>query len=195
MQEEIERRLLEKQETAQLQQDVLDDMTGARQTEAGRQSLQQNYQRSFEPNTGQSTMTSNERSTNSAFQFRALPAANVGGTEVPVASNWGDMAHVSFDTPFAITSGGKQSEIILDRQAFNNAMEPVMQNRMKWGRTNFEGGEEHSRAVVDVMKLMMQSVPNGFFGDREALKMAAIEMVKRLGYTNRNDQNTARYAR
>ena len=195
MQEEIERRLIEKQETAQLQQDVLDDMTGARQTQAGRQSLQQNYQRSFEPNTGQSIMTTNERSPNPAFQFRALPAANVGGTEVPVASNWGDMAHVSFDTPFVITSGSKQSEIILDRQAFNSAMEPVMQNRMKWGRTNFEGGEEHSRAVVDVMKLMMQSVPNGFFGDREALKIAAIEMVKRLGYTNRNDQNTARYAR
>ncbi len=196
MQEEIERRLIEKQEVAQLQQDVLDNMTGAQKTQAGRQSLQENYQRSFEPNTGQSIMTSNERSRNSVFQFRALPAANINGAEVPIISSWEDMPHLSFDTPFAAVSRGKHSaEGILDRQAFDDAMEPVMQNRMKWGRFDFEGGDEHSRAVVDVMKLLMQSVPSGFFGDREALKMSAIEMVRRLGYTNRNDQNTARYSR
>lgn len=197
MKQEIETRLAERQEMRQLQQDVLDGMTGSPATQAGRAKLEKNYTRSFDRSSGQPTMLAYDGATaNAAFSLRPLPALQgTNGVDVPVVSQWSDMSHVAFDTPFIASktdSNGNSvtAEAIIDADEINELMAPVYSNRSQWANPNFQSSDAYTDSVVGVMKMLMGSLPEGYFGNRDDLKIAAVQLIRRQGYKNRDDQNS-----
>ena len=141
--------------------------------------LENSYSKGYQAN-GQQFVTLNEPIRNQYFKPVRLDVIN----GLPAVQSSSEITSVAFDAPFyAIDDGQLRLQEPLSEEPFLREVERLT----KQNRGEDETSELYAEVAVNVAKRLMSSVPTGFFANRQELKQAANDMIRRLGFISKAD--------
>jgi hypothetical protein len=171
----------QQEQTAQEQTYLVNKLSGAsvRQSIQGRSAAA--YESTFNPATGAQMYVARDRSDNynPEFELRPVPTAN----GVVSISDPSDLAHVAFDTPFVLASGGEP--ITFSVEELNDVLQKATTGASvgNFSRAFYNNPENVERAFVAIANYLIQDkMPAGFFRTNQQALEPAFELLRRLGY-------------
>ena len=157
----------------------VEGVTGQTQEDRMVSALENSYSKGYQAN-GQQFVTLNEPIRNQYFEPVRLDVIN----GLPTVQSSSEITSVAFDAPFYAIDGGQlRLQEPLSEEPFLREVERLT----KQNRGEDENSELYAEVAVNVAKRLMASVPTGFFANRQELKQAANDMIRRLGFLSKAD--------